>query len=290
MPIKESIRAVAHLRTKKEPVVPAPSMLELHPDLAPLKDAGLLPGHMAFILDGNGRWAKERGLPTKEGHRAGADAAKRIMRMCSNLGINVSLWILSPDNIQKRSPEEIHDIYDIFKNNIRELTEEAQKQNGRIIHIGELEGLPGYIRLELRKAQAKTRKNTENIVGLALNYSGKMQNVALAEGGQRARRDTDFRKNGTIESLMFGGGLIKPADIIVRTGKVQRLSGFAEPFLGCETELDFPDVYLPDYNEENLYKTLIRFSKTTRTLGGRPTTEPQTFTLSQNGHTPAQIR
>lgn len=228
------------------------TILEQYPDLQEIKEKNKLPNGIAIILDGNGRWAQERGLPTYEGHKAGAEAAKKLMRACVDLGIDLSLWILSPDNISKRSPKEVRGIYKIFQENIGLLVKTAQEENGKIIHVGEKDGLPGDIRLALRRAQWRTRNNTGQKLGLAINYDQEKFVKGLANGTNPKEQSE-----------------ITPADIVIRTGKVQRLSGFGLPFVGNNSELYFPDVYLPDLNEQHIHDILVDFANRTRTLGGR---------------------
>lgn len=266
----------------------APDILEVYPDLKRLKEEGRLPRHIAIILDGNGRWAQEHGLPVEEGHRAGARATKELMKMCTNLGSDISLWILSQDNIAKRSDQEIRNIYQIFEENLGELVEQAQLIGGRILHIGDLDGLPGHVRLKLKNAQRKTRKNTGPTVSLAMNYSEKSQLVSLAEQANRDPKGVDYTDDRRIERMMYGKGVVRPADLIIRTGKVQRLSGFGRPFLGEESELSFPQVFLPDFTPDLFHDILVNdYVYRIRTLGGRPTEKPQEVQLSRNGHSSA---
>lgn len=237
------------------------TILEQYPDLQQLKEQGKLPNGIAIILDGNGRWAQEHGLPTNEGHRAGAEAAKKLMHACVDLNIDLSMWILSPDNISKRSPEEVRGIYKIFQENVGLLVKTAQEENGKIIHVGDRSGLPGDIRLALRRAQWRTRHNTGQKLGLAINYDQEKFVRGIANGTNPKEQSE-----------------ITPSDIVIRTGKVQRLSGFGLPFVGSNSELYFPDAYLPDLNEQHIHDILVDFANRTRTFGGRNGTN----------HTPAQ--
>lgn len=239
-------------RIRQEKSLPRISILDTHPELQALKDNGQLPNGIAIILDGNGRWAQERGLPVNDGHKAGSEATKTVMYASADLGIDLSMWILSPDNIEKRSPEEIKGIYKIFKENVNLLIRTAQEKNGKIIHVGETDGIPGDIRLALRRAQWKTRKNTGQRLGVAINYD--------------QERYIQSMKNGNIPDAQRE---IKPADIVIRTGKVQRLSGFGLPFVGSNSELFFLDIYLPDLNEDHISDILVDFAHRIRTFGGR---------------------
>jgi undecaprenyl diphosphate synthase len=248
------------------------NIIDLYPDIRRLHETGALKGkHVAIILDGNSRWAQEHALSTFEGHKAGAETGKILMRACRDLGMDVSLWILSPNNITKRSREETEGIFKILDDSIGELVKEAEKSKGRIIHVGEMAGLPLKIKLDLWRAQRRTKNNTGNKVILAINYSQDMQMKSLAEKVRKKKRETNFRSSETVRSMMYGNGEIRPADVLIRTGKVQRLSGFGPPFVGDETELFFPNLFLPDFTLEQFKDVLIEYSNRlqTQTLGGR---------------------
>lgn len=235
-----------------------------------MHDAGKFKGKkVAVILDGNGRWATEHSLSVTQGHEAGAGATKIIMKACAELEMDLSLWILSPNNLAKRSREELRGIDGILRNQMKELIDEAQKFNVRIVHIGETDGLSLRLRYQLWQAQKKTKDNTGPILGLAVNYGGDEQIKSIAKQANREKRGTNYDTPGKIESMMYGGGLIKPVDILIRTGKLERVSGLEKPFMGDKTELFFPDVYLPDFTLKGFEEILIDFDSRTRTLGGR---------------------
>ncbi|MFI5265279.1 MAG: polyprenyl diphosphate synthase [Candidatus Levyibacteriota bacterium] len=241
-----------------------------NPVIREMYEAGKFKGKkIAVILDGNGRWAEEHGLSVTEGHKAGAEATKAIMQACKDLEMDVSLWILSPNNLAKRSRKELKGIDKILRSQMGELVNEADRSNGRIMHVGETYGLSLRLRYQLWRAQRKTKNNTGPVLGLAVNYGGIEQIKRIAKRANREKRGTNYDAEGKIESMMYGGGVIKPVDILIRTGKVKRLSGLEKPFTGDHTELFFPDVYLPDFDLEIFEEILIDFDKRTRTLGGR---------------------
>lgn len=243
------------------------SFLELYPDIKDLMSQGKLPRHIGFILDGNGRWAKEQGLPVEEGHKTGAEAAKRVIKACSELGIDLSVWILSPDNIKKRSRGEIRNIYNVLGKNMDKLIDEALEHNSRIIHAGETKGLPLNIKYKLWQAQRKTKEKTGPVLTLAINYSGDKQLISLANKARGSRRK--FQSIEEVSRLMYGDGDIKPCDLIIRTGGDKRMSGFQEPFLNNGTELLFTDTYLPGFTDEEFHDILINYTARNKTHGGR---------------------
>jgi undecaprenyl diphosphate synthase len=226
------------------------------------------PLHIAIIMDGNGRWAAQRGRARTDGHSEGLKTARRIVEAASKRGIKyLTLYVFSTEN-WKRAAGEVDFIMSLVKAHLlREL--DFYKAHGlRIRHAGDIDGLPADIAGELRKAIDVTADFTGMQVVLALNYGGRGEIV-------RAVRRLAEREGGTaiggISEEALRGALDNPdipdPDLIIRTGGEERTSNFLL-WEGAYSEYYFSEKLWPDWGEADLEEALCAFSKRTRRFGG----------------------
>lgn len=224
------------------------------------------PNHVLLIPDGNGRWARLAKKNITEGHSAGARAIKSIYSDLWQLPIKfVTVWGFSADN-WSRSAEEADGIMKVIDTTLSEMLPEAVKKNGRIIHLGRKDRIPGYLRKNIEYAEKVTKKNTGNVFCLAVDYAGADQELRIIK-----RIIANKEKNVTLKTLekyRDGNGEVPPADLIIRTSGEKRTSDLG--WLATNSELYFIEKLLPNSGSKDIVSALIDFSKRERRFGGRP--------------------
>ena len=226
-----------------------------------------LPRHVAFILDGNGRWAEKRGLPRLEGHRAGIKNIRRILRYLSNRGVEyTTLFAFSTEN-WSRPAEEVNGIFDLLEQMVDAETRELHKNGVRIKHIGRLQGLPKGVRRSITDAVSLTENNKGMTLGVALNYGGRAEILDAV-----SRIAADKIPPQDIDEKLFNGYLytdgFPDVDLMIRTSGEMRTSNFLI-WQSAYSEYYFTPVLWPDFNEEELEKALLAYSQRQRRFGGR---------------------
>ena len=232
-------------------------------------DHNRLPCHIAIIMDGNGRWARARGLERSEGHREGVSAIRKVVEAASKSSIQyLTLYAFSTENWNRPS-EEVNGLMDLMVYAITRETADLIKNGVRIAYIGDIERLPGNVRETLEGCIRETAKGERLTLVLALSYSSKWE---IAEA---ARKITcDFTKGilqekdineKTISRYLTTNGLPDP-DLLIRTGGEQRISNFL--LWQCAyAEFYFTDTFWPDFGEEELYKAIIDYQGRERRYG-----------------------
>lgn len=224
-----------------------------------------LPRHVAIIMDGNGRWARARGLPRAVGHRQGTENLREILRAAVETGIEVlTLFAFSTEN-WKRPRAEIRVLMETLELVIDRELRELDEQGVQIRHIGELEGIPPKLQRKIRHAVALTRHNRNLVLNVALNYGGRDEIVRavrriVAEGIPPEAIDEEL-----IDRYMYTGSLPDP-DLIIRTSGERRLSNFLV-WQGSYAEYHFTAVYWPDFGREHLREALEEYGRRTRRFG-----------------------
>lgn len=228
-----------------------------------------VPAHIAIILDGNGRWAKKRGLSRSMGHRQGTRALRPVIRHCQALGVRyLTLYVFSTEN-WNRPKREIDGIMDL----LREHFNEAAKSSGEEIRIrvlGDVSRLDEDLQREVAKAVRDTAKNTGLTVNFALNYGGRQELVfamrRLAESVKSGTLQPDAIDEETIEQHLYTAGIPDP-DLIIRPSGEQRLSNFL--LWQCAySELVFMDVLWPDFKPNDLDAAIAEYAGRDRRFGG----------------------
>ena len=223
-----------------------------------------IPTHIAIIMDGNGRWAKERHLPRLAGHREGANAVRRTLEAARKMGIRfVTLYAFSTEN-WARPQAEIDGLMNLLERALDTYTKEAQQKNMRLWVSGAREKLPLAVLAKIEKSVAATAQNTGLTVNLALNYGARQEithavNALLAEGKKQISMED-------ISAHLYQPDLPDP-ELIIRTSGEERLSNFLL-WQSAYSEFYFTPVLWPDFNEQELQKALEEFSRRQRRFGG----------------------
>lgn len=224
------------------------------------------PEHVAIIMDGNGRWAKERGLPRLAGHRAGTKNLRRVIRAAANAGIkHLTFYAFSTEN-WNRPEEEVQGLMVLLAEFIESEIQELHKEGARLLHIGHLDGLGPTLKKKVEDAIELTKNNSRIDVILAFNYGGRDEIICavrkLIEAGVKAE-EIDV---ANMSAAMFTAGIPDP-DIVIRTSGEQRTSNFLV-WQTVYSEWFFPQVYWPDFGEADLLGILEEFDKRDRRFGG----------------------
>jgi undecaprenyl diphosphate synthase len=228
------------------------------------------PNHVAIIMDGNGRWAKARGLPRVAGHRRGADAVRRIVRGAGELGIPVlTLFAFSTEN-WTRPVDEVNDLMGLLRHYLRNELEELHKNGAKLRVIGNREGLASDIVRDIADAEKMTRSNTRIDVNICINYGARDEILQATRSlarrvssGEIAADDID---EDSFERELLTAGVPDP-DLLIRTSGEQRISNFL--LWQCAyAELVFVDTLWPDFGKENLEQAIAEFRRRERRYGG----------------------
>lgn len=233
----------------------------------------LLPAHIAIIMDGNGRWAKQRGLVRTEGHKRGAEVFRRICRYASDIGVKyLTFYAFSTEN-WKRSEAEVGAIMDLLRSYLFEMEErEAENEEGGycVRFIGAREGMPADIVEMMNDAEARTADKTRMHVNIAVNYGGRAEIVHAAkmlgeqiEAGTLRAQDISEEK---LSSFLYTADQPDP-DLIIRPSGEQRLSNFLI-WQSAYAEFYYDDVLWPDFTLDDLDKAINAFAKRNRRFGG----------------------
>ena len=231
-----------------------------------------LPKHIAIIMDGNRRWAKDRGLETKDGHKAGAKALEDISEFCNKIGIKyLTVYAFSTEN-WKRSKEEVGALMAILKMHLDSFFKEKDKQNIKIKVAGDVNGLSKSLQNSVKKAIEATKNNTGLTLNIAFNYGGRPEIVRavkqIAEKVKNNEIDIEDINEDLISNNLYTAGQPDP-DLLIRTSKELRTSNFL-PWQLVYTEFYFPDKHWPEFGEEDLLEAIRVYQKRNRRFGGRP--------------------
>ncbi|HEX9327461.1 MAG TPA: isoprenyl transferase [Reyranella sp.] len=228
------------------------------------------PHHVAIIMDGNGRWAKARGLPRVAGHRRGADAVRRVVRGAGELGIPVlTLFAFSTEN-WTRPADEVNDLMGLLRHYLRNELEELHKNGARLRVIGNRAGLAPDIVRDIAEAESMTRANGRIDVNICINYGARdeilqaTRNLARrVAAGELAADDIDEAR---FEQELLTAGVPDP-DLLIRTSGEQRISNFL--LWQCAyAELVFVDTLWPDFGKDHLEQAIAEFRRRERRYGG----------------------
>ena len=225
-----------------------------------------VPEHVGIIMDGNGRWAKARGLPRLAGHRAGTRNLRRIIRAAANAGIkHLTFYAFSTEN-WSRPEEEVGGLMGLLGEFIETETPELHKEGARLLHIGHLEHLEPQLRQKIENAIELTKNNTRIDVILAFSYGGRDEIVTAVRKIVEAGIPAEEITQQTLSDSMFTVGIPDP-DLIIRTSGELRTSNFLT-WQSVYSEWAFPQVFWPDFDEAALAEVLKDFANRDRRFGG----------------------
>lgn len=223
-----------------------------------------LPVHVGIIMDGNGRWAVSRNLPRTSGHREGLKAAKRIVKAGSDMGLRfITLYVFSTEN-WKRAAEEVSFLMRLIKTHLKKEYAFYVKNSIRVLHSGNLKGLPEDVQREIITVSEATAAFNGLTVNLAINYGGRDEIVRAVERAFIAGERRPF--SGEIIESHLDNPEIPDADLIIRTGGERRISNFLL-WESAYAELYFSDFPWPDWTREHLEAALADYIKRQRRFG-----------------------
>ena len=236
------------------------------------KEAAQLPPprHIAIIMDGNGRWAKKRGLPRTAGHAAGAESFRRIANYCRTLGVRyLTVYAFSTEN-WKRSQEEIGGIMSLLRRYLEEALRDMEKNQVHFVFFGDLSKLSPELRTLCRNAEARSAAYHEVQVNFCLNYGGRDEIVQAARRFAEAVSQGEKRPEELDEALfsqyLYSANLPDP-ELIIRPSGEERISNFLL-WQSAYSELVFQDVLWPDYSPNDLDAAIAEFPRRSRRFGG----------------------
>jgi undecaprenyl diphosphate synthase len=229
----------------------------------------VLPTHIAIIMDGNGRWAKERGLPRVEGHRRGAEAVRSVLRTASRFGVKyLTLYAFSVEN-WNRPQNEVDTLMKYLARYLKSEQREMAENNVRLQSIGQTERLPGFVRQQLEDTKASLGQNTGTTLTLALSYGGRTELVdavrSIAEKACSGEIIPQEISDETISEHLYTSGMPDP-DLLIRTSGEMRISNFLLWQISY-AELVVTDKYWPDFDEVDFCAALEEFAVRNRRFG-----------------------
>lgn len=232
-------------------------------------DKERLPQHVAIIMDGNGRWAKAKGLDRSFGHHEGVVSVRKIVEVANNLGVKfLTMYTFSTEN-WNRPEEEVQALMSLLVMAIKRETPDLMKNNVRLMAIGNLERLPSDARVTLLECISETSANTGTTVILALSYSARWEITDAVKRLVQKAVDHKICPDEITESVisehLTTQGIPDP-DLLIRTGGEQRISNFLLWQLSY-AEFFFTDVYWPDFREEELYEAILYYQQRERRFG-----------------------
>lgn len=226
-------------------------------------DRSRLPAHVAIIMDGNRRWAKQRGLPSVAGHKAGVDSVHAVVKAASDAGIKaLTIYAFSTEN-WRRGALEVSALMFLLKRTIISYADELDREKVRLMLSGRIDELPRPAREALRAAEARLAGNTGMVLNIALNYGGRQEildaaNRAIAAGAKCVDEKT-------FSSLLYTSSLPDP-DLLIRTSGEMRISNFLL-WQTAYSEFYVTDTFWPDFREEEFRKALLEYQDRERRRG-----------------------
>lgn len=234
--------------------------------LTPLElPAERIPRHIAVIMDGNGRWAKKRGLPRIFGHRQGTENLRRIIKACVTYGVKyLTIYAFSTEN-WGRPQDELKGLMQIFNDAFVNEIGEMIREGVRIVHLGQREGMPADLLHKIDQAVERSKTNDRLILSVGLNYGGRNEIVHAVRKIVAAGISPEEISEETITANLFTAGTPDP-DLVIRTSGEYRVSNFLI-WQTAYSEWDFPEVLWPDFGADELRKSIERYAKRDRRFG-----------------------
>lgn len=224
-----------------------------------------IPRHIAIIMDGNGRWAKKRGMPRLYGHSAGVEALRGIIKACVEFGVKyLTIYAFSTEN-WGRPEDEVNGLEKLFHQAFTNEFLELRKEGVRIIHLGQREGIPQDLLDEIDEAVEQSKTNDRLVLSVGLNYGSRNEIMhAIRKMIADGVKPEDVTEK-SISDYLFTAGTPDP-DLVIRTSGEQRLSNFLL-WQTAYSEWEFPETLWPDFNREELLKAIYEYSKRDRRFG-----------------------
>ncbi len=239
-------------------------------DLLAVIDFARLPQHVAVIMDGNGRWAKQRGKPRIFGHRAGAESVRALLDTSVRLELkSLTLYAFSTEN-WKRPADEVGALFKMLVHYIRQEIAEVNRQNIRFQAIGRIEGLAKDVQKEIAEAEAMTKNNSGTSLNVALNYGGRAEIVDACKNAvknllQEGRTIDELTEDDINQNLYTKG--LPEVDLLIRTSGEFRISNFLLWQLAY-SEIYVTPTFFPDFRRQGFFEAILDFQKRDRRFGG----------------------
>lgn len=231
-------------------------------------DPATIPQHIAFIMDGNGRWARERNLPRVAGHRSGAENVRRIVENSIRFGVkHITLYAFSTEN-WKRPEDEVRGLMTILGEVLERETPKLHAEGVRINHLGRLNGMNANLQRKIIQATEKTQKNTRLTLNVCFNYGGRLEIVDAVRKIIESGVDPTEITEETISRNLYSSNSPDP-DLIIRTAGEQRLSNYLI-WQAAYSEYWFTPLYWPDFGKDEYLQALREYTKRVRKFGQTP--------------------
>jgi undecaprenyl diphosphate synthase len=234
-----------------------------------LKNSGEIPKHIAIIMDGNGRWAKKRGLPRVAGHKRGVDTVEEIVEACAEIGVKyLTLYTFSTEN-WKRPKDEVSTLMRLLLNSLRDKVNELNNNNIRLTTIGDTDSLPTEVQKQLNSSIEQTKKNNKMVLNLALSYSGRWELLEaikkIAKDSSKGQLKIDDIDENLISKQLTTKNMPDP-ELVIRTSGEFRVSNFLLWQIAY-SEFIITETFWPDFSRNDLYKAIQEFQKRERRFG-----------------------
>lgn len=224
-----------------------------------------IPAHIAIIMDGNGRWAKQRGLARTEGHKAGTETARAVVTRCRELGVkHLTLYTFSKEN-WSRPKSEVKVLFELLTTFLKREENSLKKQGIRLKVLGELDDMPLAVRQVLKHVMRQTADCTDMTLNLALNYSGRDEILRAAKALMNKGLSSEEITEKAFAAELWTAGQPDP-DLIIRTSGELRLSNYLL-FQCAYSEFYFTDIYWPDFSPAELEKAIAELGNRQRRFG-----------------------
>ena len=229
-----------------------------------------MPKHIAIIMDGNRRWAKEKGKPASYGHKEGAKTLEKIVRYANKIGLKyITVYAFSTEN-WKRAEDEVKALMMLLQNYLDEYSKRADTENIKVKILGDISALSSGMQKSIENCMERTKDNTGITFNIALNYGGRDEIVKAIKQIAVQIKDNNIKVEEITEDIvsdnLYTKGQPDP-DLLIRTSGEQRLSNFL-PWQLAYTEFLFIDKNWPDFEEKDLDEAIIEYQKRTRKFGG----------------------
>lgn len=224
-----------------------------------------IPTHVGIIVDGNGRWAKEKGLSRSLGHKEGAKNLEKISTYIINKGVKyLSLYVFSTENF-KRSDEEVDYLMDLFTNKFKKDANKYNKENIKVIFSGREYPLKEKVLETMKEIEELTKNNTKGTINFCLNYGSQYEIIDAIKKLNKDNIDIDNLDIETFNKYMYKE--LPPIDLLIRTSGEQRLSNFM--LWQCAyAEFYFPETYFPDFKKKDFDLAILKYNNRDRRFGG----------------------
>lgn len=226
----------------------------------------VLPKHIGIIMDGNGRWARQRGMPRVAGHRAGVENLRGVLRAAVEFGIPiVTLYAFSTENWD-RPEQEINGLMRLLAEALEKEVDELHKNGVQLRHIGDLTPLSDLLKTRIKAALELTKDNDRLIANIAFNYGGRQEITAAVREIVREQIPPEDITEDVISAHLYTAGQ-PPVDLVIRTSGESRVSNFLL-WQSAYAEFYVASVYWPDFDKDAFYQALVAYSERDRRFGG----------------------